>query len=68
MSVVAQDNCAFVLMRVARGDRVRFFQDFYGVQYAELLPKWMFWRRTRVRLDPAELSRLKVQLKARRSV
>ena len=54
MSVAAHDNCAFVLKRVANGDRVRFFQDFYGVHYAEVVPKWMFWRRARVRLDLIE--------------
>lgn len=67
MSVAAHDNCAFVLKRVANGDRVRFFQDFYGVHYAEVVPKWMFWRRARVRLDPSELSNLKSRLKGRRA-
>lgn len=65
MSAVEQDNCAFVLERIAKGDRVRFLQDYYGVQYAELVPQWRFWRKTRVRLDTAEFAELKQRLKGR---
>ena len=61
------DNCALVMKRLASGDRVRLLQDFYGVQYAEILPRWQFWRRRRVRLNPSEFDRLKAQLKGNRS-
>lgn len=67
MNFSERDNCAFVLERIADGDRVRFFQDYYGVQYAELVPKWRFWRKTRVRLGSDELVELKTRLKARRA-
>lgn len=53
----------FVVGRVAKGDRVRFFQDYYGVQYAELVPKWQFWRKTRVRLSPEEFAQIRADLR-----
>lgn len=61
------EKCALVLERVARGDKVRFLQDFYGVQYAELVPRWQFWRgKTRVRLSALEIDRLKAALRSQR--
>ncbi len=54
-----------ILDRVAAGDRVRFFTDFYGVQYVELVPRWQFWRKKRIRLDPNEAVFLKSKLKMR---
>lgn len=67
MSLAAQDKCAFVLERISNGDRVRFLQDYYGVQYAELVPKWTFWRKIRVQLDSQEFTELKARLRTRRA-
>jgi hypothetical protein len=53
------------LNRVAAGDRVRFFTDYYGVQYVELVPRWQFWRKQRIRLDASEAEILKSKLKTR---
>lgn len=54
-----------ILNRVAAGDRVRFFTDFYGVQYVELVPRWQFWRKRRIRLNAGEAEILKSKLKLR---
>lgn len=66
MTFADRDNCAFVLQRMAHGDRVRFLQDYYGVLYVELVPKWKFWRKTRVRLASEEFIELKAQIRADR--
>lgn len=65
MASIPQRQSSDILNRVAAGDRVRFFTDYYGVQYVELVPRWQFWRKKRIRLDPSEAEILKSKLKLR---
>lgn len=65
MSSVSPRQSSDILNRVVAGDRVRFFIDFYGVQYVELVPRWQFWRKKRVRLNAGEAELLKSKLKLR---
>lgn len=65
MTSISQRHSSDVLARIAAGDRVRFFTDFYGVQYVELVHRWQFWRKKRIRLNPSEAEAIKAQLKGR---
>ena len=65
MTSISPRSSRHVLDRIAAGDRVRFFTDFYGVQYIELVPKWQFWRKKRIRLNASEAEQIKSQLKMR---
>lgn len=56
---------SMIQSRIASGDRVRFYNDFYGGQWIELRPRWQFWRKTRLRLDAAEAYALKARLRER---
>lgn len=65
MASISLRQSSDILNRVAAGDRVRFFTDYYGVQYVEVVPRWQFWRKKRIRLDPVEAEILKSRLKMR---
>ncbi len=65
MPSISRRQSSDILNRVAAGDRVRFFTDFYGVQYVEVVPRWQFWRKKRIRLDAGEAELLKSKLKLR---
>lgn len=53
----------FVRGRIASGDQVRIYHDFYGGQWIELRPRWQFWRKKRLQLAPRELAAIKTALK-----
>lgn len=65
MKVAGEETSEFVRKRIARGDRIRFLQDFYGGQFVELTPRWQFWRKMRLRLDAREVALLKSEIKDR---
>ena len=65
MTSISPRSSSHVLERIAAGDRVRFVTDFYGVQYVELVPRWQFWRKKRIRLNASEAEHIKSQLKMR---
>ncbi len=53
----------FVRKRIARGDKIRFLQDFYGGQFVELTPRWQFWRKKRLKIDAREAAQIKSEIK-----
>lgn len=55
----------FVRERIKLGDRVRFMQDYYGCQYVEVRPRWLFWRKTLLRIAPEEAARIRSELRGR---
>ena len=58
-------DLAFIQSRIASGDRVRFYHDFYGGNWIELTPRWQFWRKKRMQLGPVEVTQLKSILRER---
>jgi hypothetical protein len=63
-------DLSFVMQRIAAGDRARFFHDFFGQQVVELSRSWIwiFKCKTRVRLSPLEIARVKDALHGRLKV
>ena len=59
-------NLPYVWERIESGDKVRFFQDYYGRQWIELRRGWVIPRRIRVALTPAEILEIKSGLAHRR--
>ena len=55
----------FVRQRVAAGDKVRFFEDFYGKQWVVVKRGWLFSRR-RIYLKNDEIFEVKTALRQRR--
>ena len=53
---------------IAAGDRLRFYQDFYGRQWVRVVGGWRIWRNRRIRLDNREVIALKELLAQRRRV
>jgi hypothetical protein len=59
-------NLAFVIERLRHGDRVRFFQDFYGRQWIELSRGWLLERKIRIALSDEQILQLKTILRQRK--
>jgi hypothetical protein len=53
---------------VQSGYRVKFFHDFYGRQWIELRPRWLFWPKKRIHLSADEVLRVKAALGDRRGM
>ena len=54
----------FIKQRLDAGDR--FYQDFYGRQWIELRSFWQFWKKRKIRLDPAQVSQVKTFIRSRK--
>ena len=54
--------------RLEAGDRIRFFQDYYGSQWVELRNAWLFWHRKKIKLSAEEIFELKTMLRSRRAM
>ena len=54
--------------RLEAGDKVWFYQDYYGRQWIELRNTWLFWKKKKIKLDPDEVFQLKQMLRGRRAV
>ena len=59
-------DLSFVMQRIAAGDRVYFSYDYYGKVWITVSRGRIFKRKTKVRLPPDEVARVKAVLRARR--
>jgi len=59
---------AWVWRRIVAGDRIRMFCDYYGGHWIELMPRWQFWRKRRVRLTPTEMFEIRTALSEGRRI
>ena len=59
-------NLAFVMERLKQGDKIRFFQDYFGKQWIELSRGWLLERKVRVALPDDQILYLKSLLRQRR--
>ena len=57
-----------VFERVESGDKVRFFQNFYGRQWIEVTRGWLLKRKTRVYLADDKIMQVKRALEGCRRV
>jgi hypothetical protein len=53
----------FILDRVRSGDKLRFFQDYYGGQWVEVTSGWLIKRKTRIDMQSDEVLALKSALR-----
>ena len=54
------------MQRIDAGDKVRFFEDFYGKQWVEVKRGWMFFRKKRIYLRNDQIAEIKTALVRRR--
>ena len=54
-----------VLKRIETGDRVRFFEDYYGRQWIEIRRPWLLWPKTRLNLRNDQVVEIKTALRRR---
>lgn len=62
------EQVAWVWRRIVAGDRIRMFCDYYGGHWIELMPRWLFWRKRRVRLTPTEMFEIRTALSEGRRI
>ena len=66
MDSIPMSDLNFVIQRIDAGDKVRFFEDFYGKQWIEIKRVWQFWRKRRMYFRNDEIEQIKKALLRRR--
>ena len=59
---------SLIKQRLEAGDRIWFYQDFYGRQWIELRNFWVFWKKKKIKLDPEEVSQVKAMIRSRKAI
>ena len=59
---------SLIKQRLEAGDRIWFYQDFYGRQWIELRNFWVFWKKKKIKLDPEEVSLVKAMIRSRKAI
>lgn len=55
---------AYVLERIARGDQIRFYHDYFGEQGVELASGRILRRRRKISLTPDQMMKIKDALRS----
>ena len=58
---------SLIKKRLEAGDRIWFYQDYYGRQWVELRSIWQFWRKTKIVLGPEQVFEVKSMLRKRKT-
>lgn len=56
----------YVMRRIVVGDKIRFFEDFYGRQWIEVGPRWLFIFKKKIHFRNDEIATIKAALVERR--
>ena len=59
-------NLNYVMHRITAGDKIRFFEDFYGKQWIEIRPRWLFILKKKMHFRNDEIAMIKAALVERR--